>query len=159
MPVTRIDHINVLATDIDAARDLLVRVLGVTAGYRPPFRSPGHWLYCDGRAITHISDAGNHEQTHVDDVRGESLRGQQTVDHVAFACDGYAEMTERFRRDGIAYHEADVPAIDIHQVFVDGPGGLGLELQFARAEVAAAIPAPRRSLESRASAGDPSRAV
>ncbi|HEY4441288.1 MAG TPA: VOC family protein [Candidatus Elarobacter sp.] len=136
MPVTRLDHINVLTSEIDAARDFFVRVLGVTEGYRPPFRSPGHWLYAGDRAIIHISDAGNHEQTHVEDLRGESLRGQQTVDHVAFGCEGYAEMTERFRRDGIAYHEADVPATQIHQVFVDGPGGIGLELIFAQAEVA-----------------------
>ncbi len=138
MPVTRLDHINVLASDITAARDFFVKVLGVTDGYRPPFRSPGYWLYCDGRAIIHISDARNHEQTHVDDIRGAPLRGQQTVDHVAFGCDGYAEMTGRFRRDGIAYHEAVVPATEIHQVFVDGPDGLGLELQFSQAEVTAA---------------------
>src|SRR5579884_1246641 len=103
MPVTRLDHINVLTTDVDAARDFFVRVLGVTAGHRPPFRTPGHWLYCGDRAIIHISDARNHEQTHVDDRRGEGVRGQQTVDHVAFGCDGYVEMTERFRREGIAF--------------------------------------------------------
>jgi len=138
MPVTRLDHINVLSTDIDAARDFLVRVLGVRSGYRPPFNSPGHWLYCGDRAIIHISDAGNHEQTHADDLRGASVGGQQTIDHVAFACEGYGEMMQGFRRDGVAFHEADVPATGIHQVFVDGPGGIGLELQFLQADVAAA---------------------
>jgi len=139
VPVTRLDHINVLTTDIDATRDFFVAVLGVQAGYRPPFRSPGHWLYSGDQPIIHISDAGNHEQTHVDDRRGEPVRGQSAVDHVAFGCEGYAAMTEHLRRLGIAYREADVPATTIHQVFVDGPGGIGLELIFARAEVAAPV--------------------
>jgi len=137
MPVTRLDHVNVLTGDVDEARDFFVAVLGVTAGYRPPFRSPGHWLYAGDRAIIHVSHAGDHEQTHTDDHRGETVGGQQTVDHVAFGCEDYAAMIARLRELGLRYHEADVPATEIHQVFVDGPGGVGLELCFARSEVAA----------------------
>jgi catechol 2,3-dioxygenase-like lactoylglutathione lyase family enzyme len=139
VPVTRLDHVNVLTADIDGARDFLISVLGVTAGYRPPFRSPGHWLYAGDRAIIHISHAENHEQTHTGNRRGEAVGGQQTVDHVAFGCEGYAAMTERLRALGLRYHEADVPATEIHQVFVDGPGGIGLELCFARSEIAAPV--------------------
>lgn len=139
MPVTRLDHINVLSADIDATRDFFVAVLGVAPGYRPPFSSPGHWLYHGDQAVIHISDAGNHEQTHVDDLRGAPIRGQSAVDHVAFRCDGYAEMTDRLRRLGIAFREADVPVAKVHQVFVDGPNGLGVELIFAPAEVVARV--------------------
>ena len=139
MPVTRLDHVNVLTADIHAARDFFAAVLGLAEGYRPPFRSPGYWMYSGDQAVVHISDASNHERTHVDDARGEAIRGQAAVDHVAFRCAGYGEMTERFRQLGIAYHEADVPATMIHQVFVDGPNGLGIELIFAASEVAAPV--------------------
>lgn len=136
MAVKRFDHINILTGDIDAARDFFVSVLGVAPGPRPPFRSPGHWLYHDGVAMIHISDASNHEQTHVDDFGAVETNGRRAaVDHVAFRCEGYRETTERLRASSIAFHEATVPAAADRQVFVDGPDGITLELIFAPDEV------------------------
>ncbi|MGO7726420.1 glyoxalase, partial [Rhizobium ruizarguesonis] len=33
----------------------LETVLGVSEGSRPPFASPGHWLYLDERPVIHLS--------------------------------------------------------------------------------------------------------
>jgi lactoylglutathione lyase len=135
MAVKRFDHVNILTADIDAARDFFVAVLGLEPGYRPPFRSPGHWLYQGTDALIHISDATNHEQTHVEDIGEVKTGGHPTVDHIAFRCEGYAETPERLRRLGMAFHEADVPFAEDRQVFVDGPEGITLELIFAPTEV------------------------
>jgi catechol 2,3-dioxygenase-like lactoylglutathione lyase family enzyme len=135
MSLTRFDHINVLTSDIDRMRDFLVGVLGVTPGWRPPFRSPGYWLYHDDVAIFHISDATNHEQTHVDDIGAVATGARASVDHLAFRCAGYRAMTDRLRAKGIGFHEEDVPYADDRQVFVDGPDAITLELLFTRADV------------------------
>jgi glyoxylase I family protein len=137
MRLTRFDHINVLTADIDRMRDFLVGVLGVTPGWRPPFRSPGYWLYHDDIAIIHISDAKNHEQTHVEDIGSVKTGARASIDHLAFRCEDYRAATERLRARGIAYHEADVPYADDRQVFVDGPDSITLELLFTAADVRA----------------------
>lgn len=138
MPVAHFDHVNILTADIEAAREFFVAVLGLTPGDRPPFRSPGYWLYHGSQALIHISDASNHEQTHVDDIGAVRTGGHPAVDHIAFRCEGYVETTRRLRDLGIGFHEADVPYAEDRQVFVDGPDGITLELIFAPAEVAAA---------------------
>jgi len=48
----RLDHVNIHVYDLAAARDFLVRLLGVEVGWRPAFKVPGDWLYLDGRAVT-----------------------------------------------------------------------------------------------------------
>ena len=135
MTVTRFDHINILTGDIDGMRDFLARVLGVVPGWRPPFRSPGYWLYNGDQAIFHISDARNHEQTHVEDIGAVETGAKGAVDHLAFRCKGYREMTERLRLLGLAFHEADLPYANDRQVFVDGPDNVTLELIFTQADV------------------------
>lgn len=139
MAVMRFDHVNILTADIDAARDFFIAVLGLRPGNRPPFRSRGHWLYLGDEPIIHISDASNHEQTHVMDIgRVETSGRHASVDHIAFRCRGYAETIERLRSLSLPFHEADVPFAEDHQVFVDGPDGVTLELIFAPDDVRAA---------------------
>lgn len=144
------DHVNILTAKPEEARDFFVAVLGLHVGRRPPFKSPGYWLYQDESAIVHISDARDKEQTHVGSGRSATIaEGQSPVDHIAFRCTGYRETKARLRDLGITSHEAAVPGDGPHQVFVDGPHNVTLELIFATAEVraaGAAAPAVFRSL-------------
>jgi catechol 2,3-dioxygenase-like lactoylglutathione lyase family enzyme len=135
MAVARFNHVNVLTADIHATRDFFVAVLGLEPGFRPPFASPGYWLYQGDLALIHISDAANHEQTHVEDIGAVATSASHSaVDHLAFRCEGYAETTTRLRQLGIAFHEATVPFFDDRQLFVDGPDGVTLELIFPATE-------------------------
>jgi catechol 2,3-dioxygenase-like lactoylglutathione lyase family enzyme len=141
MPITTLDHVNVLTTNIGRTVDFLTRVLGLEVGPRPPFRSPGAWLYAGGSAVVHVSQAGDTERTHVRETSPGGAPAAATegvVDHVAFRCSGYAEMMDKLRALGIASHEANVPDRGLHQVFVDGPDHVSFELIFAAADVAGA---------------------
>ncbi len=138
MAAVQFDHINILTSDIEAARAFFAAVLDLHQGPRPPFKSPGYWMYADEQAVIHISDTAHHEQTHVEDIGHVQTGGHPTVDHIAFRCRDYAATTSRLRRLAVAFHEADVPARADRQVFVDGPDGITLELIFDPAEVAAA---------------------
>ena len=140
MSVERLDHINILSGDIARTAGFMTQVLGLENGPRPPFGTPGYWLYKNGNAVVHVSDVGDKEQTHAEDPsRGAPARAGAPgiVDHVAFRCSGYAATMRRLRELGIATHEADVPGAGLHQVFVDGPDDVSFELIFTAEDVAA----------------------
>jgi catechol 2,3-dioxygenase-like lactoylglutathione lyase family enzyme len=137
MDVQRLDHVNILTGDIERTTEFLTSVLGLEDGPRPAFGSPGHWLYRNGIAVVHVSDARNKEVTHVQDgSRGDESKGgaKGIVDHVAFRCSGYRAAVERLRSLGVPMHEATVPGTGDRQVFVDGPDDVSFELIFPSTE-------------------------
>ena len=112
-----LDHINVHAENLEAARDFLLSVLPLEQGFRPPFDFHGYWLYLDGRPIIHMQ------------TRSAGMGGRGWIDHLAFA--PFDFETERRRLDalGLAYVIGGIPGTGIRQLFVTGPEGLKLELQ------------------------------
>lgn len=140
MSVRGLDHVNILTGDMERTAAFLRTVLGLEEGPRPAFRSPGYWLYRDGTAIVHISDAGDKERTRAADASlGDPAQRAKPgiVDHVAFRCTGYRETMERLRALGIGSHQAEIPGSggDV-QVFIDSPDAVSFELIFSAADVA-----------------------
>jgi len=140
MDVRALDHVNILTGDVERTTSFLTSVLGLEDGPRPAFDSPGHWLYRNGSAVVHVSDARKKEVTHaLDASRGDDAKhgAKGIVDHVAFRCSGYRATMERLRSLGISVHEATIPGIGDRQVFVDGPDDVSFELIFSAADAAA----------------------
>jgi hypothetical protein len=63
-----------------------------------------------------------------------SLNGTGTVDHMAFAATGLAEIRERLKRHGVPYRERSVPGLGLHQVFFEDPSQVTIELNLAADE-------------------------
>jgi hypothetical protein len=63
-----------------------------------------------------------------------SLTGSGAVDHIAFFADGLAQMLEHLKVCGVAARQRTVPAIGLHQVFLDDPNGIVVELNYPTAE-------------------------
>jgi len=128
MPVHAIHHINLRA---DAAltarlRAFYIDVLGLQEGWRPPFRSAGHWLYLADQPAVHLV---------VDEHVGEASNPRRAVvDHVAFACTGLEAFEQRLAALQIDYRRSDVPGTALVQLFLLDPAGNGVELQFAGEE-------------------------
>lgn len=124
MTIHRIDHYNLRAPRevLDRLRDWYRDAVGLAVGDRPPLNHFGYWLYADGRAVLHLSEAG----------AGESrpVPGTGTFDHVAFACEGLAETRARLEALGIALRMAKVPRTGQTQIFLKDPAGNGVELNF-----------------------------
>jgi catechol 2,3-dioxygenase-like lactoylglutathione lyase family enzyme len=134
--VERLDHVNITTGDLSRTVRFLTQVLGLEDGPRPPFGTPGNWLYSDGQAVVHVSDASNKEQTHTGDASTAAPpRARGIVDHVAFRCANYGAVMAKLRELGIPAHEADVPGMGLHQVFVDGPDAVSFELIFTAEDV------------------------
>lgn len=115
-----LDHVNIHAYDLTAARNFLMGLLGVKVGWRPSFEVPGDWLYLDSRAVIHTWLK-----------TGE--RGLGWVDHIAFGpCGDPDKKRGELQRQGYTFTEAGLIDTNITQFFVYGPEGMKIELQCER---------------------------
>ena len=101
-----LNHFSVRTPDLDASRRFYADVLGLTVGPRPPFPFPGLWMY----------------------------RGDHGDVDIAFFADGLKDMLDHLDAQGVACRQRTVPAIGLHQVFLDDPQGVVIELNYPARE-------------------------
>lgn len=147
MPVGKLDHYSIRTLDIEASRRFYTEVMGFSVGFRPPFKFPGIWLYNGAQypettGVVHIIGIDPNDPQGLKDYLGDrdvaSLQGTGTVDHMAFAATGLADMRTRLQAQNIAFRERTVPSLGIHQVFFVDPSGVTIELNYPAAEAATA---------------------
>jgi catechol 2,3-dioxygenase-like lactoylglutathione lyase family enzyme len=147
VPIGRLDHYSIRTLDIEASRRFYIEVMGFNAGFRPPFKFPGIWLYNGAQypettGVVHIIGIDPNDPQGLKDYLGDrdvaSLQGTGTVDHMAFTATGLADMRLRLNRHGVAFRERTVPSLGIHQVFFEDPSGVTIELNYPAAEATAA---------------------
>jgi catechol-2,3-dioxygenase len=126
--ISGFDHYNLRADRavLDELRDFYRDVVGLTVGDRPPFRRFGYWLYSGDKAVLHLSLTDDGEQ--------RSRTAVNTFSHAAFNCTGRAEFEQRLKARGVAYRTAQVPLLNLAQLFFHDPAGNGVELQFDATE-------------------------
>ncbi len=141
-----LNHFSIRTLDLAACQRFYVEVLGLQVGPRPPFPFPGLWLYAGptdnyANAVVHIIGIDRNDPEGLKQYLGDraetSLHGTGAVDHVAFFATGLAETLARLTALGVASRERTVPVLDLHQVFVDDPNGVVVELNFPASEKAA----------------------
>lgn len=132
MRVNGIDHFNIRTRDLDRLCEFYTQVLGFEVGDRPPFDSPGVWLYAGGHPILHVG---------VDKEGGAPVENTLPLDHIALEAEGLAEAVEKLDKAGIQYRMADVPGRTMKQIFVRDPDGVALELNFSNPDDVAAFAA------------------
>ena len=115
----RFDHVNVSMADSRALSSLFENVMGLQAGYRPPFPFPGLWLYAGDQAVVHA----------VDDAGLAAEPSAVSFGHIAFRSEQPAALViEQLRAHGLAFRLARVPQENTAQIFVLLPGGFVVEL-------------------------------
>lgn len=138
-----LNHYSIRTTDMAATRRFYESVLGLTVGPRPDFPFPGLWMYRGdhadvANAVVHIIGMDPNDAEGLKKYLGDrdiaSLRGSGAVDHVAFFADGLARMLAHLEGLGIAPRQRTVPSIGLHQVFLDDPNGVVVELNFPASE-------------------------
>lgn len=142
-----LNHYSIRTLDMEATRAFYEGVLGLTVGPRPDFPFPGLWMYRGdhgdvANAVVHIIGMDPKDPVGLKKYLGDrdpsSLRGSGAVDHVAFFATGLAAMRARLRQLGVPVRERTVPTIGLHQLFLDDPNGVVVELNYPAAEQAAA---------------------
>jgi catechol 2,3-dioxygenase-like lactoylglutathione lyase family enzyme len=138
-----INHVSIRTTDLAATRAFYVDLLGLKEGPRPEFPFPGHWLYQGptdsyANAAVHLIGIDPHDRSGLEGYLGERnetlLRGSGAVDHVAFIATDLAGMLERLRVARVEPRQRTVPGVGLHQLFLDDPSGVMVELNYAVAE-------------------------
>lgn len=109
-------NIRAPAADIAKLRDFYCGIVGLRDGWRPPFKSRGHWLYAGEQPIVHLVEGD------------DGSRASGGVDHVAFRCADLAPMIERLRNSGIGFELTQVPSLECKQLLFRDPLGIGVEL-------------------------------
>jgi catechol 2,3-dioxygenase-like lactoylglutathione lyase family enzyme len=140
-----LNHFSIRTVDLDECERFYCDLLGLKKGPRPPFPFPGLWLYAGdtdeyANAAVHIIgiDRSDPEglKKYLGDRDENSLAGSGAVDHVAFFVTGLADTLKKLADAGIEGRERTVPLLGLHQVFIDDPNGIVVELNFPAAEKA-----------------------
>ena len=141
-----LNHYSIRTLDLPACERFYCGALGMRVGPRPPCPFPGLWLYPAetsdyAQAAVHIIGTDRSDPAGLKQYLGDrdeaSLHGTGSVDHVAFFATGLAAMQARLKAEGIAARERQVPLLGLHQLFVDDPNGVVVELNFPASEAAA----------------------
>ena len=141
-----LNHYSIRTTDLDASRRFYADVLGLSVGPRPEFPFPGLWMYRGdhadmANAVVHIIGIDRNDPQGLKQYLGDraeaSLAGSGAVDHIAFYADGLAAMLAHLQAHGVPFRERSVPSVGLHQLFLDDPCGVMIELNYPAAEKAA----------------------
>ncbi|WP_397452831.1 VOC family protein [Pseudomonas sp. NA-150] len=116
-----LDHANIVTSDLDMIVRFFTDVLGFTTGPRPNFRTPGHWLYSEGRPLIHLSQATGGLPTASVSPR---------IDHIALRIanlDEWSALLDRLKAHGIEYQlSAPNDGSDL-QLWVSPAAGVTIE--------------------------------
>ena len=127
MKVTGLNHVNIVAGELDRTIAFYQSVLGMQARELPaaPAGSRGRWIYDDaGQPIIHVQPYDRERHG----MRGERSTGP--IDHVALTCSDFEGMLRRCRELGLEHRVNDRQFRNLRQVFVTDPDNVVLELNF-----------------------------
>jgi catechol 2,3-dioxygenase-like lactoylglutathione lyase family enzyme len=138
-----LNHFSIRTLDLAATKNFYVSVLGLEEGPRPEFPFPGYWLYQGptdvfANAAVHIIGIDRDDASGLSNYLGDraegQLKGSGALDHVAFFATDLAGMLKRLSELGIEARCRDVPGLGLHQVFLNDPNGIVVELNYSAAE-------------------------
>ncbi|ESQ84748.1 hypothetical protein AEAC466_06745 [Asticcacaulis sp. AC466] len=129
MIVKNLNHINIQTRDMARTIAFYGELLGLEARTAPR-RKPEErqWLYdSESRAVIHLNLFGT-DNTYAREVIPGGPTG--AIHHVAFECDGLEDMVQKLEARGLRYERAELPEINLTQLFVVDPNNVLLELNF-----------------------------
>lgn len=131
MSIQNLDHFTLRTAKVEETAAFFRDVIGLEEGWRPAFPFPGKWMYSADRPLLHIASL-NTENEELNSYLGvrSTGNGSGTLDHIAFRCINLIEHQQRLLNLGLTFSERVVPDLSEHQVFVDDPNGIKIELIF-----------------------------
>ena len=134
MPLTRLEHYFVYASDLEKSRQFYENVLGLENGPRPDFGFPGFWFYLDGTAVVHVGNS-DFEGGYVAEGEDREITGDTgPVDHIAFRGTDIDSFLDRFNDLEVTFQRREIPDFKLSQLFVKDPEGVTIEMNFFHGE-------------------------
>ncbi len=135
MPAMSLNHYTIQARDLEATKNFYTDIVGLTVGDRPPLTFPGYWLYCGGIPTVHLLGYQAHAKLVTDGPSYPADTGR--LDHIAFSCEGLADMRANLESRGMKYEERVLPRLNMTQLFYLDPDGIAVECNFPAHETVA----------------------
>ena len=126
MQITRLDHVNVRTTQLEAMIDWYVDVLGLVNGARPDFGFPGAWLYAGDVAVVRLVG--------VSDDAGAGSEAALKLEHFAMRATDAAGVEARLRERGIDYRKSGIDELDLMAFNIWDPDGNHIHVDFTDAK-------------------------
>lgn len=129
MKVNALDHVNIIATDLDGTARFYAELFGLERRDAPPPLTPDNaqWMFDDAdRAIFHINSVDCPRAYERQVAPGPT----GAIHHVALNCSGFDEMIGRLDARAMARQVNLIEAIGLRQIFTTDPNGVLLELNF-----------------------------
>ena len=126
MQITRLDHVNVRTTQLEAMIDWYVDVLGLVNGARPDFGFPGAWLYAGDVAVVHLVG--------VSEDAGAGSEAALKLEHFAMRATDAAGFEARLRERDIDYRKAGIDELDLMAFNIWDPDGNHIHVDFTDAK-------------------------
>ena len=129
MKVQALDHVNIIAADLDGTARFYAELFGLERRNAPPPLTPDNaqWMFDDAdRAIFHINSVDCPRAFEREVAPGPT----GSIHHVALRCSGFDEMIARLDARGMERQVNLIEAIGLRQIFTMDPNGVLLELNF-----------------------------
>jgi catechol 2,3-dioxygenase-like lactoylglutathione lyase family enzyme len=159
MPLSHLEHLLILADDVEATKDWYVDVLGFRVGEHPDFGVHVYWLYLGDGDVLHVvqaADEGAPGDANAPPASGDIASGGRPIHHVAFRATGLAEMRAHLEAGKIEFLEQQAGNQNLYQIFLRDPNGVTIELNFP-ADEADGLQAPTLVLTNRDKDWEPDR--
>ena len=143
MALKKLAHFSVRTTELELSTKFYTEILGFQVGFLPAFPFPGIWLYQGGDeaefGLVHLIGIDKNDPDGLKDYLGDkdesSLHGSAAVDHIAFIASDLLDMHRRLRHGNVPYKERTVPGLGLHQLFIEDPSGITIELNYPTDEI------------------------
>lgn len=122
MQITRLDHVNIRTTQLQAMIAWYTNVLGLTSGPRPDFSFGGAWMYAKDTAVAHLVE-----------IEGPAAVGAEVdlkLEHFAFRAKGAAEFKQRLEASGTKYREVFLSDVNLSAFNIWDPDGNHIHVDF-----------------------------
>jgi catechol 2,3-dioxygenase-like lactoylglutathione lyase family enzyme len=120
MPLHKIDHVTINATDLDRTCAFYGDALGFGVKKMEGRGYTGAWLLLSGHPFVHVV------------VRRAQQAPDTTgiIDHFALEATDIAGTRAHLSKVGVAFRENALPEFELHQIVVRDPDGVKVELNF-----------------------------
>jgi catechol 2,3-dioxygenase-like lactoylglutathione lyase family enzyme len=139
MPLEKLEHYTIRSLDMEATRDFYRDICGLKVGPRPPLEFAGWWLYCGKIPVVHLVPLDNpiaiRGEVNVPSVSNGANPGTGAVDHVAFGATDVQGMKRHLEKKGVQYKERIQAGGFLHQIFLNDPNGVTVELNYHTAKL------------------------
>lgn len=131
MHIQRLDHFTIRTENWEQTAQFFAHVVGLQPGPRPAFRFPGHWMYAGGQPVLHIVSVTPDNAELEAYLGAKAIQpGSGAIDHVSLRAEGLAAMQQHLLACQVPFRERVIPAIGEHQLFLEEPNGITVELIF-----------------------------